>query len=334
MHKPDQSALRPTGGERAEIRPVVGPRRAWLELKGTVLIYHRRGWVGSQSVFIPVEWVSITERQRLDGKYLLLGVPALVLALALQAPLLRAAGATAWEDSHWPALIAGGALFLWGIALVLVVRAFLRRKPTTLIAVDSEPARLRIEFWHRPADDPDLDLLVGSLKVLRERIHDVTPYPVQSGHTWYRLRPFRATLFKGLFISMILYVPIAVLGWMTKTPYVEFLLLLPPAFYMTVYGVNSVRMLSAPRSFREALRHYNRGETAIARDKIDLTIREHPDFLDANLLGIYASVELQDFDRAFALCRKLHALHPEISEEIAKELWSLRRMYERMNVKA
>jgi hypothetical protein len=329
-----ESVALPKAGGRAQIRPVVGPRRAWLELKGTVLIYHRRGWVGSQSVFIPVEWVSITERQRLDSKYLLVGLPALALALVLQAPLLRAASTTSWGESHWPALIAGGALALWAFAVVFVVLAFLRRRPTTLIAVDSEPARLRIEFWHRPTDDPNLDSLVGSLKSLRERIHDMMPYPVQSGHTWYRLRPFRATLFKGLFISIILCVPIAVLGWLTRTPYVEFLLLLPPVFYMSIYGMNYIRMLSAPRLFREALRCYNRGETAPAREKIERALAEHPDYMDANLLGIYVSVELQDFERAFGLCRKVSAINPEVGEEIAKELWSLRRMHDRMNVEA
>ncbi|MFA6243261.1 MAG: hypothetical protein WC655_20150, partial [Candidatus Hydrogenedentales bacterium] len=64
---------------KATIRPVGSLGEATLEIRGTVLVYHQSGWAGSATVFIPIEWVSISETMRRDSRRLVRAVFFLLL---------------------------------------------------------------------------------------------------------------------------------------------------------------------------------------------------------------------------------------------------------------
>ncbi|MCL4691594.1 MAG: hypothetical protein KJ060_03685, partial [Candidatus Hydrogenedentes bacterium] len=192
----------------APIRTVGGPRQASLELRGTVLVFHQKGWAGSASVFIPVEWITVSSRFRYNTNYLL----GMLLAGALFISLCSAITVEATRGATIQAAAAViPALLCLAVNLYFLYRV-LQRGRTTILSVESDPRAMHIEFWHVPTREPELDALLDRLNSLRSRIEDVAPYPIQTSHTWYRLRPLRAVLAKGLLYSVILYLPVSILA--------------------------------------------------------------------------------------------------------------------------
>ena len=316
-----------------DIKQLGGPHRASLELRGTVLVYHQRGWAGSASVFIPIEWVTVSSRSRSNVNYLvclllaLLALASLLSALALEltggrdpAPLVLA-------------VLAVPSAVCCGVAALCLYR-FLQRHRTTLLTVETEPPGLRIEFWHTPLQNPRLDTLLERLGNLRAHIEDVTPYPIQTSHTWYRLRPLRAVLLKGVLYSLVLYIPVSLIADYLDMHSLLLFLLLPPAFYGGHYALTALRNLGNPKSFRAAVRSYNKGEVNLADSYLRDTLATHPDHAESLLLSVYVNVEQRQFDRAFALCRKLAAFDQDHADDLTKEVWAIKRMHDRMETES
>jgi hypothetical protein len=312
----------------APIRPVGGPRQASLELRGTVLVYHQHGWAGSASVFIPVEWVAVSSRFRYNTNYLfgvlLAGALLISLSSAVTVDITRGAYAHA-------AGVAVPALMCLIVNLYCLYR-MLQRGRTTILSVESEPRMMRIEFWHVPSQDALLDALLDRLNSLRDRIEEIAPYPIQTSHTWYRLRPLRAVLAKGLLFSVILYVPVSILAGYLEMPGLVFFLLVPPIFYGGQYALVALRSLSSPKSFRAAVKSYNRGEVGEADSLVSDALAAYPDHPESLMLSVYVKVEQRQFDRAFDQCRKLAAVDQAHADDLVKEVWAIKRMYDRMEL--
>ncbi|MCC6491211.1 MAG: hypothetical protein IT364_27225 [Candidatus Hydrogenedentes bacterium] len=317
----------------ADIRQVGGPRRASLELRGTVLVYHQHGWAGSASVYIPIEWVSVSSRYRNNMNYLVcLSLLLLALVSLLSGLLLEV---TSGESPSLLTLLAFAvpAALCCGVSVLCLFR-FLKRHRTTVLAVDTGHTGMRVEFWHTPAEDPKLDALLDRLSSLRERIEDVTQYPIHTSHTWYRMRPFRAVLLKGLTYSLVLYIPVSLIADYLDRHVLLLFLLLPPAFYGGHYALMALRNLGNPKSVRAAVRSYNKGEVGQADSFLRDTLAAHPDHAESLLLSVYVNVEQQQFDRAFAQCRKLAAFDRDHADDLVKEIWAIKRMHDRMDAES
>lgn len=312
----------------APIRPVSGPRQSSLELRGTVLVYHQRGWAGSASVFIPIEWITVSSRTRFNTNFLLGVLLGGMLFVSLCSALLLEIARGSMLNAAGVAVPALACL----AAAVYCLYRFLQRGRTTVLSVDSDPRRMRIEFWHVPTLDPTLDSLLDRLKSLSARIEEVAPYPIQTSHTWYRLRPLRAVMAKGLLFSVILYVPVSLLAGYMDAPELMLFLLLPPAFYGAQYAYMALRSLSSPKSFRAAVKSYNRGEVGQADSLLTDTLAVHPNHPESLMLSVYVNVEQRRFDRAFDQCRKLAAVDRDHADDLVKEVWAIKRMYDRMEL--
>jgi len=310
------------------IRPVSGPRQASLELRGTVLVYHQRGWAGSASVFIPIEWITVSSRSRFNTNFLI----GILLASMLFVSLLSA---LVFEITLGSTLSAAGvavpALLCLAAAFYCLYR-FLQRGRTTVLSFESDPRKLRIEFWHVPTRDASLDRLLDRLIALSARIEEVAPYPIQTSHTWYRLRPLRAVMAKGLLFSVILYVPVSLLAGYLEMPALVLFLLLPPAVYGAQYTLMMLRSLGSPKSFRAAVKSYNRGEVGQADSLLSDTLALYPNHPESLMLSVYVNVEQRQFDRAFDQCRKLAAVDQDHADDLVKEVWAIKRMYDRMEL--
>ena len=73
-------------------RVLILPGRAWLELKGTILVYEKRTWVSSSSTFIPIEWVRVAHGARRDMRRLWYGLLGMLAALLFLLPLALVVG--------------------------------------------------------------------------------------------------------------------------------------------------------------------------------------------------------------------------------------------------
>ncbi len=312
----------------APIRTVGGPRQASLELRGTVLVFHQKGWAGSASVFIPVEWITVSSRFRYNTNYLL----GMLLAGALFISLCSAITVEATRGAIVQAAAAAIPALLCLVVNLYFLYRVLQRGRTTILSVESDPRAMHIEFWHVPTREPELDALLDRLNSLRSRIEDVAPYPIQTSHTWYRLRPLRAVLAKGLLYSVILYLPVSILAGYLEMPMLVLFLLVPPLFYGGQYGLVALRSLGSPKSFRAAVKSYNRGEVGRADSLLSDTLAAHPNHPESLMLSVYVKVEQRQFDRAFDQCRKLAAVDQDHADDLVKEVWAIKRMYDRMEL--
>ncbi|GMW02277.1 MAG: hypothetical protein AMXMBFR84_34130 [Candidatus Hydrogenedentota bacterium] len=319
-----------TSSWKVPIRRLSGPRKAWLELKGTVLIYHETGWMGSASVFIPIEWVSVSRRLRYHSQWLLGGV--VCLAVFLTSGTLASIAVEAEHSFRWIAYALGAPTAVSLAGFVACCIAFLRRRPTTLLSVDSEPQNMQIEFWHDPVSDQRLTALLAKLKTIHDRIDDVAPYPIQTSHTWYRLRPLRAVLAKGLLLSAVLYFPVTILAQYYGWPLLNLFVVLPPLFHLGRYGFEWLVSFEQPRGFRRAVKLYDQGSYAEADRVLKDCARNEPENHDVMLLWMYVCLELRNFDKAFEICRGLAKVDEEAAEAFTTEIWSMKRMYDRMEI--
>ena len=319
---------------KATIRPVGSLGEATLEIRGTVLVYHQSGWAGSATVFIPIEWVSISETMRRDSRRLVRAVFFLLLVAVLLGVMDTALHVLPVDVLPWVLTALGAPALFFTFVGAFWLATWGRRRPATLLWVNSEPRPQHIEFWRDGRPDHNLEPLIARLTELSMRIRDFTSFPLQTSHTWYRLRPMRAILMKGVVVSLLLYAPVALLSEYIKQPLLMLFLLAPPGAYVARYVVEELRSLGEPKAFRAAVRSYNRGEAARASALLRSVIAEHPRHIEALMLSAYADMELNDFPRAFELCRALSAADSELADEFVKEVWALKRMYDRMQIDA
>lgn len=315
---------------KVPIRRLSGPRKAWLELKGTVLIYHESGWMGSASVFIPIEWVSVSRRHRYHAQWLMCGV--ICLAVFLTSGTLASIAVESEASFRWIAYALGAPAAVSLAGFVACCLAFLRRRPTTLLSVDAEPQAMQIEFWHDPDSDQRLTALLAKLKNIHDRIEDVTPYPIQTSHTWYRLKPLRAVIAKGLLISAVLYFPVTVLAAYYDIPLLNLFIFLPPLYHLGRYGFDWMLSFDQPKGFRRAIRLYDLGQYSEADRVLRQCAEEEPDNFDVLMLWMYVCLEQRKYDEAFELCHRLAKHDEEAAEAFTTEIWSMKRMYDRMEI--
>ena len=231
-----------TKNNKVAIQRVGMPGEAALELRGTVLVYHKRTWVAASTMFIPVEWLDIRHGRRRDLRRLWQGIiacmAAILFAMPLSLMLLRADLVAGLYPSQ--ALLTASAWLLGLLCLACAaagawaLAGFLPRRETTGLTINGAPRRLRIHFWHAPGRRPELDALVARLAELRGTVADTVDHPVRMNHVWRRPRPYRIALLKGLAVSFLLYLVIMTLeftrlaGRGPELPRILYLVLLAP----------------------------------------------------------------------------------------------------------
>jgi len=315
---------------RVNIRPVSGPTKALLELKGTILVYHQRAWSGQASVFIPVEWVSLNHVSCTDTRviYKVMALPAIALILTMPAI------AIARQFLGVNADIIGG-LMMIGLFMGLAAAAaggyiVARNRPAVELSVDVEHSPIRIRFWHSPGESADQDRLVVGLTSMTERADEMIAYTIQKSHTWYRIRPIRAAIVKALFFTALLLLPIQVIATWFSQPLANLALILPAIIYIGRYILESTLLRFAPQGFREAVNSYHRDEPKKAEKYLRTVFDADPDYLEGCLLAIQLALESRDFGTAFKRCRQVAKSDPDLADDIAEEIWLFKRMNDRM----
>lgn len=336
------------GTTKIPIERVNAPGEAWLELRGSILVYHKRTWVASSSMFIPVERVGVSHGRQYDLRRLWLGILGVLVAILLAMPL----SLILFRMPHpEPADLAIAVLLAILLAVAVVpglwsLFRFFFQRPTTTLSIDILPYASTIRFWRGPRRDPALDALLERLAVERERMQSAGLDPVRMSHSaglggvmWRRPLALRVALIKGLVISFLFYLGflgLEILRFAGHGP--EFsrwyyaVLAVPPLFHLgSVTLRKGATQLREPKAFRHALRCHARGDLAAAARRLDALFEAYPDHALGRLLMVRVCTEQGAFDDALRHCEALVRDHPATAMRMQNTIWSVRRMHERMD---
>ena len=325
--------------ERQGVTPVGKPGRAWLELRGSILIYRRESWVTSASLFMPIEWVSVSTYHRRDYRQLWNGIIGLMAAALFTLPLsLLLFFMGPYEPGDlWIATGLGALLCIAAGSGIWSLLRFLPRRPVTVLKVANAAYPLEIAFWRHPGERPGLDALVARLEHQPGQADERMPYPVRMNHLWRRPRPFRIALVRGLTIAFALYVALLVMellrlaGLDLALPGVLYALLaVPPLAHLAHAALRRDGIRREPASFREALRAYQRGELGEAQALLASLLEQDPGHALGRLLMVQACAEAAEFDAAMAHCEALAREEPLLATRLQASLWGLKRLHDRM----
>lgn len=326
-------------GHRISVSPVGKPGRAWLELRGSILIYRRESWVTSASLFIPVEWVSVDIQRRRDLRRLWHGLLGLMAATLFTLPLtLLVFHMRPHEPGDlWIGIGLAGLLAVALTSGVWCLARFPRREPVTVLRIANDAYPLDIAFWRRPGASPALDALLAALQTQRAKPDERMPFPVRMSHLWRRPRPYRIALVRGLAISFILYVALLLMEFLRlagvgpEFPRALYaLLLLPPPVHLLHVLARRGARLKEPAAFRAALHAYQRGDLAATQQHLDVLLDTHPGHGPGRVLMVQACAEACRFDEGMSHCAVLARENPELATRLQASLWGLKRMHERM----
>ena len=326
---------------KVPIKRIAVPGEAWLELKGTILVFHARNWISLSSMFIPLEWVDASEGYRRDYRRLWAGIIGVLVAILLSLPL-SLLSLYLPERRGLDMSLAVGLGVLLAISVCVAVwslATFFRRRRYTAFTVKGKLSGYTIAFWHTLGEDAALDGLVGRLCALEGNLDETIPYPIRMKHIWRRPRPVRIAFVKGMVVSFFLYLlllscdvlhRIGKMPWFSSTYF--FFLVAPPAFYVTMVMLRRVLMLRQPRAYRDAVRSCARGALADAREGLKGLLDVRPEYDPGRLLMVQVCAEQYAFDDAFYHCERLAREHPALATQLQENLWGIKRMYERMEI--
>jgi hypothetical protein len=321
------------------VQRVAAPGEAWLELKGTILVYHKRSWVGSSSMFIPVEWVQVHHEMRHDWRRLWRGIIAVMIAFLVSFPLtllLVKQPDHAWAE--WASILLSAVMaFSCGLGIYLLL-SFVRPRAVTELQIEHQPRIQRIAFWHAWGRRPELDSLINQLKGFQVHPEKKIPFPVRMKHIWYKPRPYRLAFVRGLAISFIMYMALCVMELLVLLGQIPplsnwyyLLLLAPPIFYMLQQGLMFGIISNNSREYIQAVRAYIKGDLNTAAQLLHKLLDEDPDEATARLLLIQILTEQYAFDDASNHCKKIAIDHPDLATHLESNIWGVKRMHERMH---
>jgi hypothetical protein len=331
--------------DRASIRRV----RSWfeggmirrteaLQLRGGVLVYHCQSATDVGSVYFPARAFAVEYGRRFDGRIL---IRALLIPLAylIVGGLLMV---TATQLAHMNEVQDYSATVFWGGLLAALACAivgtmlFLIPLPTTRFVADTDEWSVILEFWHRRGKNPPLDALVANLRRHPRPFRRAFPFPVTLSHDWTVAYPVRATVLYviGLYCSLWIAITLAqytskLFGWNWSLPPGATWILIVPLLLGLIYLVrNQVTLGRRAREYRASMDAFLREDYREAEDTLETMLALRPLDMEALLLLVHVHLRREAFDNALQCCTLIGNLDPELGDEMAEQIWVIRRMHE------
>lgn len=322
--------------EKIPVERVGLPGRAWLELKGTILLFHTQSWLGTTSIFIPLEWVTIAEGARRDRRRLWLALLSIMCAVlfALPAWLLLQLRPLHAPLAQLLTVLLLAVLLCAGLGLAALVAAFFPR-PYVSLRVSSELRNFDIRIWSSTRH-ANLEELLNRLRETHAAREELIKFPIRMHHIWRRPRPYRIAIARGFTISAFLVAPLMLWDFAAHrellplfSPLVYGLLLAPPLFHGALVALRQA-MWKEPASYRHAISAYLQERFKDAERHLRDTLQENNEHDGARLLLVQLLSEERRFDEAEQECGRLAQNHPLLASRLQASLWGLRRLQARM----
>jgi len=324
VDKTDPHDLSGKPAERVSVHEVGARRqRSWLELRGTVLVYHVKTWVGTASTYIPVEWVDISRDWRMR--------PAKLLSASFLVCASVLAGFAVYEYAGFLMPLYAVALFAVLLYAAVSFRSFWRGHPTVRFDVDLAPRQFQIECWDQPGRHSSLTRLTKRILALQRDIDEHVPYPVHMTYQWYSVKPLRASIVQALFITMILAWPVHFAVQYFEIPLFYGFLVLPSIYYLGRVGWNRATLAMAPPDFRQALAAHDRQDYEAARSHLTRYLEDNPNQQSALMLLSQMQCRLHDYNAALRTCDRFARQDPELASHMQEEILGMQRMHDRMH---
>lgn len=312
------------------IRKVDNVRHAYLGLEGTILLFDQRQAAIDSELLIPVELVTVAEGFRFESRRLIAAVLSLLVPLLLCVLLFmlffRSASIAKMGDStKWVLAIILLAVPLAGLItfFVLLVRFFFRVKTVRLDirpegSGGDRPAGMRIEFYKRRKQVAEIDSFLAQIR-LRQGLVGESP-------TAFVRRPAGFTKEHSVIprLAALLYLaslPALITG---RLP-----LLLLPVAVLVWFAYRQVQYGRQPREYRQAIRHYLRGDYDVAIDVLESLRRRVPDYLPTYFCLAEACVRGGRFEEAFQVASCLASDYPDVARRMEADIWLFKRIDQR-----
>jgi len=325
--------------DKVAIERVGAPGKAWLELRGSILLYHKQTWVSSSSMYIPVEWVRVSHGRCRDLRRLWRGLLGILVAVLFALPLALTV------RMHLREPLDIGLAMVLGVCLAFTLGAglwsllsFLWPRSITTVSVEGTPDAFVLRFWRPRREIAALDALLARVEAVQRRFQETGLHPVRMNHLWSHPRPFRMALVKGLAVSFLLYITFLALevlrlsGYGRPVPrWCYALLAAPPVASLGAVAFRRVLGLSEAQDLRRAARCYRQGALSDAVQLLKRCLEADPGHTTARLLMIRVLTESGAFEEALSYCARLTEEHPVAATRLESTIWDLKRMYARMN---
>jgi hypothetical protein len=326
-----------------ELEPVYIPihkvdnvRHAYLGLEGTILSFDQRQAAIDSELLIPVELVTISEGLRFKGRRLIVALLSLLLPMlffGVSCGLLSGFRPTQEIEGTGAfailVILFMGALVIGLIGFfILLVMFFLRVKTVRLQigpsgAAIGEPAGITIEFYKHRKQAAEID---GFIEQIRLRQGLVGKAPAALVH-----RPAGFTKEHSIIPRL------AALLWLAGLPALmtqRIPLLGLPVAVLVWFAYRQVQYGRQPKEYRQAVRHYLRGDYDDAIDALEGLRCRVPDYLPTYFCLAEACVRGGRFEDALEVASRLASDYPDVAHHMETDIWLFKRIHQRRGLNA
>jgi hypothetical protein len=286
-------------------------------LEGTVLIFYEKNKILESETQIPVELVSIQESKKFRGRRLItaLLIPLVsILFLGLSYPFIpKEPNDSAFATAY--AIVTVSALFL-SIVLFFIffVKFFIKEKIVSFVI---SPDERIIEFWKSKKDAPKIDDFIKQIKQRQAVVEKPFEYP--AGNSIYTSK--YSPLLRAIVIVFIFTIPALI----TENLYLFFIVLLTFVWF----AYKGVKYLIQPKEYRKAMSFYIKKEWEKATTELENLQKSNPKYLPAYTLLVGMYIHNKQFDNALTTVASLPHEYLDIAQDIHKDIWYFKRLYER-----
>ena len=305
------------------IHKVDNVRHAYLGLEGTILSFDQRQAAIDSELLIPVELVTIAEGLRFKGRRLIAALLCLLLPTLLSGMiggLFSGLTSTAEIEgtivSGILAVLSVGMLLAGFIAFFLLLVMFFFRVKTIRLKI--EPGGTTIEFYRHRRQAAEIDDFLEQLR-LRQGI--VSKSPAALVH-----RP------AGFMKEQSIIPRFAALLWLASLP--ALMTQRVPLLFLAVgvlvwFAYRQVQYGRQPREYRQAIRHYLRGDYDDAIDALEGLRSRIPGYLPTYFCLAEACVRGGRFEQALEVASRLAGDYPDVARHMETDIWLFKRIDQR-----
>lgn len=297
-------------------------KRSYLSLEGTILVFHEeKGFKGSiqSELQIPLELISVYERFRFKGRYLIISL------LSLLAPLLI--GGLSYGIVHGMIEVDNRSIYsvivviTWLILILIgfmlfcifLIKFIIKRKTVCLVIA---PDGMMIEFWKEHKSK--VDELLEQIELRKDFLEKTLDKPAGK---IVGFSEEHSILPKFFFLFYLSSLPAVI----TEKISLTCLLLLPIMWFL----YRKMEFFKQPKEYRRALKNYFDGEWNKAINLLRSLRVNIPEYLPACLLLIKVYTRANRFDEALETAAELPDEYVGMAQNIQTDIWLFKRIYER-----
>ncbi len=313
------------------IRKVDNVRHAYLGLEGTILLFDQRQAAIDSELLIPVELVAIGAGRRFKGRRLIAALLCLLLPLLFcgvsggllfgRRPMEEVKDTVAFTLL---ALAFLGLLLLGLVAFSILLVMFFRRVKTVRLQVGPDrsamdgSAGMIIEFYKHRRETAEIDSFLEQIRLRQGLVGESLPVSVHRPAGFTKEHSVVPRLAALLYLASL---PALITG---RLP-----LFVLPVAVLVWFTYRRIQYERQPREYRQAIRHYLRGDYDVAIDVLEGLRHRVPGYLPTYFCLVEACVRGGRFEEALQVASCLASDYPDVARRMETDIWLFKRIDQR-----